>query len=325
MRIALTRPVSAGIGRCELTHLDRQPIDLHLARAQHRQYEEALAALGCRVERLPEEPDLPDAVFCEDAAIVLDELAIITRPGAASRRPETHTVARALERYRPLAAIEPPGTLDGGDVLCVGPDASSGPDEASGRTLYVGLSQRSNRAAVEQMRALLSPLGYAVRGVPVRGCLHLKSAVTQVADHVLLINRDWVDGDRFDGWDRVDVDPSEPYAANALWLDGTAIVAAAYPRTRERLEARGIPVHAVDLSELAKAEGAVTCCSLVFQAETHSCTLPAPQSSNLPTYPKKEFNNGRSNLPHHGPAGRPPLVGRALEDQDGRADPRHRP
>jgi dimethylargininase len=257
MYVALTRPVSASIGQCELTHLDRQPIDVDLARAQHHRYEEALAALGCRVERLPEEPNLPDAVFVEDAAIVLDELAIVTRPGAASRRPETRTVARALERYRPLATIEPPGTLDGGDVLRVGPD------EASGKTLYVGLSQRSSRAAVEQMRTLLAPLGYSVRGVPVRGCLHLKSAVTQVAEDLLLINRGWVDGERFDGLGLLDVDPSEPYAANALRIDGTLVYAAAYPRTRERLEARGIAVSIVDLSELAKAEGAVTCCSLI--------------------------------------------------------------
>jgi dimethylargininase len=260
MRIAITRPVSASIGHCELTHLDRQPIDVDLARAQHRRYEQVLAALGCRVERLPEEPDLPDAVFVEDAAVVLDELAILTRPGAASRRPETRTVARALEPYRRLSAIESPGTLDGGDVLRVG------------RTLYVGLSGRSSRAAVEQMRALLAPLGYAVRGVGVDGCLHLKSAVTRVAADTLLVNRDWLDVSAFGDLRLVDVDPAEPAAANALCIGESVIYASAYPRTRVRLEETGIVVHAVDVSELAKAEGAVTCCSLVFT-----------QSSNLPT------------------------------------------
>jgi dimethylargininase len=212
-----------------------------------------LAALGCEIECLPEAPDLPDAVFCEDAAVVLDELAIIARPGAASRRPEVRPVARALERYRRLVAIEAPGTLDGGDVLCVG------------RTLYVGLSQRSNRAAIEQMRAVLAPFGYIVRGVAVSGCLHLKSAVTQVAENTLLVNRDWVNPKAFVGMDLVDVDPSEPYAANALLIDETVIYAAAYPRTRRRLEERGIAVHSVDVSELAKAEGAVTCCSLIVR------------------------------------------------------------
>jgi dimethylargininase len=252
MYIALTRPVSASISACELTHLDRQPIDVDLARAQHRRYEEALVELGCQIERLPEAPELPDAVFVEDAAIALDELAIMTRPGAASRRPETRAVARALGRYRRLAHIEPPGTLDGGDVLRVG------------RTLYVGLSQRSNRSGIEQMRALLAPLGYGVQCVPVQSCLHLKSAVTQVSEDTLLINRDWIDGETFPQLDLVDVDPLEPYAANALRIDGAVIYAAAYPRTRKRLEARGIDVFTVDVSELAKAEGAVTCCSVVF-------------------------------------------------------------
>jgi dimethylargininase len=264
MRIALTRPVSASIGRCELTHLDRQEIDLDLARAQHHQYEQALAALGCRVERLPEKPELPDAVFVEDAAIVLDELAILTRPGAASRRPETRTVARALDRYRRLATIQVPGTLDGGDVLHVG------------RTLYVGLSGRSNRAAIDQTRALLAPLGYHVRGVTVDGCLHLKSAVTQVAADTLLVNRDWLDVSAFGGLRLVDVDPKEPGAANALRIGKVVIYAAAYPRTRVRLKETGIVVHTVDVSELAKAEGAVTCCSLVFAQPPN---LPAFQTS----------------------------------------------
>jgi dimethylargininase len=260
MYIALTRPVSASIASCQLTHLARQPIDVERARAQHRRYEKALVALGCKIERLPEEPDLPDAVFVEDAAVVFDELALITRPGAPSRRPETETVVQALRPHRPLAAVTAPGTVDGGDVLCVG------------RTVYVGLSQRSNRAALDQMRALLFPLGYRVRGVAVDGCLHLKSAVTQVGENILLGNRDWVEADAFAGLDWIDVDRSEPYAANALLIGGQVLYAAAYPRTTQRLRERGIDAHTVDLSELAKAEGSVTCCSLVFQPCSRSMT-----------------------------------------------------
>ena len=269
MRIALTRRVSASLGQCELTHLDRQRIDIEWARAQHGQYEKALAALGCQIVRLPEEPDLPDAVFVEDAAVVLDELAIIARPGAASRRPEIWSVVRALRRYRHLVTIESPGTLDGGDVLCVG------------RTLYVGLSRRRNRDAIERLRAVLASYGYHVQGVPVQGCLHLKSAVTQVAESVLLINAAWVDAAAFGGLDLVLVDLSEPYAANALLIDGTVLYAAAYPRTRKRLEERGIGVHTVDVSELAKAEGAVTCCSLVFS----DCGGIGPIGQRHPVYP----------------------------------------
>ena len=253
MPIALTRPVSDSLAQCELTHLTRTPIDVDLARAQHHQYERALADLGCQIERLPAEPNLPDAVFCEDAAIVFDELAIITRPGAPSRRPELPSVARALARYRRLATIEAPGTLDGGDVLRVG------------RTIYVGLSERSNQAAIEQMSAVLSPLGYSVRGVVVTGCLHLKSAVTQVATEALLINREWIDAGVFGRQTLIDVDPAEPYAANALLIGASVIYAAAYPRTLARLQAHKIDVLTVDVSELAKAEGAVTCCSLILE------------------------------------------------------------
>lgn len=251
MRIAVTRDVSTGIGRCELTHLARQPIDVDLARAQHHGYEAALADLGCEVHSLPAAPDLPDSVFVEDVAVVVDEVAIITRPGAPSRRPEVATVAEALKPYRKLIEIEAPGTLDGGDVL------------RTGKRVLVGISGRSTLDAIGQMRAALAPFGYTVEGVPVTGCLHLKSAVTQVAADAVLVNPAWVDVARFDGMDVIAVDPAEPYAANALLIGERIIYPAAYPRTRALLEQRGIDVWAVDVSELLKAEGAVTCCSLI--------------------------------------------------------------
>jgi dimethylargininase len=257
MPIAITRQVSPAIARCELTHLERVAIDVELAQAQHRQYEVCLAALGCEVQSLPAEPDLPDSVFIEDAAIVLDELAIITRPGADSRRPETVSIARALEPYRRLVNIEAPSTVDGGDVLRVG------------KTLYVGLSSRSNPSAIEQMQSALRPYGYTVQGVPVQGCLHLKSAVTQAAEDALLINPNWVDKRTFRTWRLIEVDAAEPYAGNALLIGGTLIYPASFPRTRERLEAHDIHMMTVDVSELAKAEGAVTCCSLVFEPLKH--------------------------------------------------------
>ena len=253
MLIAITREVGAGIVRCELTHLERLPIDLARAKDQHHRYEECLAALGCEVRRLPDEPDLPDAVFVEDAAVVLDEIAVITRPGAESRRAETASVAGALEAFRPLGRIEPPGTLDGGDLLRVG------------KRIFIGRSGRSNRDGIDQMRALARPLGYDVEEVPVHGCLHLKSAVTQVGPDALLIQRKWVDPAPFTGLDLIDVDPGEPFAANALLVGGRVVHPAAYPRTRARLEARGIAVRSVDVSELAKAEGSVTCCSLILE------------------------------------------------------------
>jgi dimethylargininase len=155
MSIAITRQISPRFNECELTHLDRQPIDLDLARAQHHAYEAALRALGCDVISLPPEPDLPDSVFVEDVALVFDEVAIITRPGADSRRPEAELIAPALSLHRTLFTIEAPGILDGGDVLRVG------------KTVYVGLSSRSNRSGVEQPQKILAPYGYTVNGVEV--------------------------------------------------------------------------------------------------------------------------------------------------------------
>ena len=252
MQTAITREVSPGIVNCELTHLARTPIDVERARRQHRQYEELLVELGCRLVRLPAEPELPDSVFVEDAAIVLDELAVITRPGAASRRAETGSIADALKPYRTLAHIEPPGTLDGGDVLQVG------------KTLYVGSSSRSDSRAVEQLRRIVAAFGYAVIAVPLHDCLHLKTAVTQVADRTLLINRNWVNTDAFGSMHMIDVAPSEPFGANAVRIGSALVYPAAFPKTRERLVAHGIHVRTVDASELAKAEGGVTCCSLIF-------------------------------------------------------------
>ena len=254
MQTAITREVSPSIVNCELTHLARTPIDFERALTQHRQYEEVLGELGCRLVRLPAEPELPDSVFVEDAAIVLDELAVITRPGAESRRAETASIADALKQYRQLAYIGSPGTLDGGDVLHVG------------KTLYAGLSSRSDSRAVEQLRRIVAAFGYTVIDVHLHECLHLKTAVTEVADGTLLINRSWVDADAFGSMHFIDVDPSEPFGANAVRIGSALVYPTAFPKTRVRLETHGMDLRAVDASELAKAEGGVTCCSLLFTA-----------------------------------------------------------
>jgi dimethylargininase len=252
---AITRAVSRSIVNCELTHLERIPIDLENARHQHHAYEQALRSLGVEVLSLAEEPDLPDSVFVEDTAIVLDECALLTRPGADSRKPEVNTIARALTPFRTLYRVEAPGSVDGGDVLTVG------------KTLWVGLTTRSNSSAIEQMQEFLRPHGYTVRGVKVNGCLHLKSAVTQAGDETLLINPDWVQKSDFPRMKFIDVDPSEPSAANLLLVGKAAVYQPAYPRTLERLEVAGIHPLLVDASELAKAEGALTCCSLLFTVQ----------------------------------------------------------
>ncbi len=250
--LAITRDISPAIGICELTHLAREPIDLNQARLQHRQYEQQLKEAGCRLIRLPAEPRMPDSVFVEDTTIVLDEMAVITRPGAESRRVETASVAQILQAYRQLVRIESPGTLDGGDVLRVG------------KKFFVGRSARSNDDGIDQLQKLVSPNGYSVVPVELQGCLHLKSAVTQVAEDTLLINREWADTTVFGAMQLIDVDESEPFAANALRIADSVIYPESFIKTRKRLEAEGIQVRTVDASELAKAEGGVTCCSLIF-------------------------------------------------------------
>ena len=253
MLLALTRPVSPAIARCELTHLARTPIDAARAREQHAAYERALAAAGCRVERIAAGDDLPDSVFIEDTAVVLDEIAIVTRPGAPSRRGEVAAVADILRQYRDVAAIEEPGTLDGGDVLVVG------------RRLFAGRSTRTNDSGIEQLRAAAARHGYTTEAVDVRGCLHLKSAVTVVDDDALLVNPDWIPTRVFDEFNCVAVDPAEPLAANALRVESRIVYPESFPATCDRLERYGFSVQRVDVSELQKAEGAVTCCSLVFR------------------------------------------------------------
>jgi dimethylargininase len=245
--------VSSAITRCELTHLPRAHIDVTIALQQHDAYERCLTDLGYRVDRLPAGDDMPDSVFVEDAAVAFGEVGLITRPGAQSRRGELAAVAEALGRYRTLRYIEPPGTLDGGDVLVIG------------RRLFAGRSSRTNDDGIDQMRRILGPYGYITEAVDVTGCLHLKSAVTSIGRDTVLMNRSWTTADRFAAFTIIDVEPAEPCAANALRLGETIVYPAEFPRTRRRLEARGFRVRTVPAGELAKAEGGVTCCSLIVE------------------------------------------------------------
>ena len=252
-RVALVRSVPDALARCELTHLPRVSIDAAKAREQHAGYERALALLGCEVCRVPATPELSDSAFVEDAAVVLDEVAIITRPGVGSRRGECASVAEALAPYRDLQCLSAPATLDGGDVLRLG------------HTLYVGVGGRTNRAGIEQLSRMVGDLGYEVRPVEVRGCLHLKSAATELASGLVLVNPAWVDERTFRGHKAMEVDSEEPFAGNVLRIGGSVLAAAAHVRTNARLRSAGLRVHTVDVAELAKAEAGVTCCSLIVE------------------------------------------------------------
>jgi len=251
-RIALTRPVSASIGRCELTHLDRKPIDLGRARQQHAAYESLLASLGWQIERLPTLDDQPDAVFVEDAAIAMDELAVVAPMGAASRTGESRTVEEALARFLPVRHLNSPATLDGGDVM------------RADRRIFVGLSSRTNIIAVDQLTRLLEPYDYEVISVSVQGALHLKSASSYLGDDTLLANVDWIDTTPFRGMEILPVDASEAWGASVLNAEGHLVMPAGFPQTARLLERRGFGVEILDLSELRKAEGGPTCLSILL-------------------------------------------------------------
>jgi dimethylargininase len=253
MTIAITREISPRFAECEITHIERTPIDLNLARIQHHGYVNAIRELGCEVIELPAEPDLPDSVFVEDTAFILSEVAVITRPGADSRKLEIDSIIQVLTPLVELLRVREPATIDGGDVLVLE------------KRIYVGLSTRSNQQAIDQLNQMLNVYGYSVIGVDLDDCLHLKSAVTRVDDQTLLINKNWVNPNLFENFDLIEIDLSEPNAANCLPVGDSIIFPTSFPRTCEKLEKRGYDVITVDVSELAKAEGAVTCCSLIIQ------------------------------------------------------------
>lgn len=253
MYVALTRDVSSNIADCALSFVQRQPIDAERALRQHAEYEKVLSWLGAQVISLPAEPQLPDSVFVEDTAVVVDEVAVMTAPPLPSRRAEIPSIVTALAPYRPLRFVEGQATLEGGDVLRVG------------RILYVGLTRRTNAEGAAQLASLLEPYGYEVRMVQVDGCLHLKTACTSVGPNTLLVNPQWVDVAAFEGMELVEVPSTEPGAANALLIGEAVLMAQSFPETRMLLEERGRHVETVDVSELEKAEAGVTCCSILFE------------------------------------------------------------
>ena len=253
---AIVREVSSSINDCELSFHARQPIDVARASAQHKAYQDCLVELGARIVSLPAEPELPDAVFVEDPAVVVNEVAIISNLGAPSRRPETRSLANVLLRYRPLKFLAEPATLDGGDVLRIG------------RSIFVGLSRRTNRSGLAQLSDVLGSYNYQVQPVEVRGCLHLKSACSYIGNNTVLVNRSWIDVEPLSGLKLLDVPEDEPAAANALLLNDVVIMPASFPQTRALLEKRGFRVRTIDVSELQKAEAGVTCTSLIFNDET---------------------------------------------------------
>jgi dimethylargininase len=254
MLTAITRGVSPCLGDCELSFLLRQQIDIAKAMQQHQAYEQRLGELGVRVVSLAVEPELPDAVFVEDPAVVVDEVAVITSMGTDKRQQEVDSVAAALSSFRPLKFLNYPARLEGGDVLRID------------RTLYVGASSRTNRAGIDQLREILLTYDYQIRPVDVKECLHLKSGCSYLGRNTILANRSWVDITPIEGCNVIDIPPAEPWAANALVIGDVVLLPSCFPQTRALLEKCDFHVRTLEVSELMKAEAGLTCMSIIFNA-----------------------------------------------------------
>jgi dimethylargininase len=249
---AIVRPPSRSLVDCELLHLARQPIHFDRALAQHHGYVKALEATGVAVTVLPAADDLPDATFVEDVLLLLDRTAILCRPGVKSREPEVERMRRELTGLPFKQEIRAPGTVDGGDVLCIG------------RTVFVGESTRTNSDGIRQLRSMAAPLGFTVTAVPISASLHLKTAITSPAQSLLITNPAWADLSAFRGFEILAIPSSEPWGANTLSVNGRVLVAASAPRTADLLRAKGLAVSLVDISELQKAEAGLTCLSVLY-------------------------------------------------------------
>ena len=252
--VAITHLPSPRMREALRTFIDVEPIDLALAARQHEAYRAALVHAGAHVVVLDTNLAHPDAVFVEDTAVVVDEIAVLTSMGAPSRLGEPAGVEAELRRHRAeVVSLAETATLEGGDVLRIG------------RTLLVGRSARTSAAGIAALGKLLARFGYEVRGVRVDGCLHLKTACTALPDGRLLANLRWVERADLAGFALLEVAESEPDAANVALVGERIVTGAAHPRTLESLAHAGFVVTAVDLSEFAKAEGCATCLSILLE------------------------------------------------------------
>jgi dimethylargininase len=252
MQIALTHAVTPALENCQLTYINREPIDIARASQQHAEYRAALTRAGLSVQLLSENAEHPDACFVEDTAIVLDEFAIITNMGTPSRQGEQAIIAKTLSSYRELQYIPLDATVEGGDILRIG------------KRIFVGSSKRTNMPAVLQLSRLLEPLGYDLKIIDVEHCLHLKTACSTIDDETILINPHWLDIDKFKGFRLIHVPESEPWAANCLRVNETLFVSAQSPQTAELIQKYHPKVEIIDISEFQKAEAGLTCLSIIF-------------------------------------------------------------
>lgn len=231
--------------------LDRAPDHARILE-QHAAYVKTLVGLGLRVTELAPEHDFPDAYFVEDVAVMLAGAAVLTRPGAPSRLGEVARIAPVLKAFGDLEEIREPGLLDGGDVL------------QAADHFFIGLSGRTNAEGARQLGEIIEKRGFSWSTVPVAAALHLKSGVNHVGDETLLVLAAYARVPAFADYSKILVSPQEAPAANTVAVNGTLLVPMGFPRTRKALEALGRPIIELDISEVIRMDGGLSCMSLRF-------------------------------------------------------------
>ena len=237
---------------CGLTSSKLEAPDYQLVARQYSAYVETLEAIGLEVIVLDEQQDYPDAYFVEDTAVVTPDVAVIARPGANTRRGEEVTIAPVLARYRKTTQIVPPGTLDGGDVLMVG------------NHFFIGLSGRTNKEGAKQLGSTLEEYGHTWEAIPAGSSLHLKSSVNYLGNKTLIVTEELADKEAFDAYGKIIVDADEAYAANTLWINDHILTPKGFPNTRKKLGALGHEIIELEMSEVRKMDGGLTCLSIRF-------------------------------------------------------------
>ena len=248
---AITRRPGKNFAR-GLTTANTGPPSYALILQQHRSYVKTLKSIGLKIIELDPQPDYPDAYFVEDTGVVTPQVAIITNPGAESRQGEETTIAEILTPFRSVEHIQAPGTLDGGDVLMIG------------NHFFIGISERTNSHGAEQLGKILEKYGNTWTTLQVSGGLHFKSSVNYAGHNTLLVTEDFADHEALGKFDRIVVNKEEEYAANVLWINGHLLIPKGFPDTKTKLKTLGLSIIELDVSEMRKMDGGLTCLSIRF-------------------------------------------------------------
>jgi dimethylargininase len=250
-KYAITRRPGKTFGRGITTSKLGTP-SYELILDQHAAYTETLNSIGLEVIELDPQLDYPDAHFVEDTAVVFSEAAVITRPGAASRQGEEESIAEVLRQYREIEHIQAPGTLDGGDVLMIG------------NHFFIGISERTNPEGARQLGGILEKYGKTWTTIQVGAGLHFKSSVNYVGQNSILVTQDFTSHEALNRYDKIIVDKEAEYSANTLWINDHLLVPRGFPDTKTKLKSLALPIIELDVTEMQKMDGGLTCLSIRF-------------------------------------------------------------